>query len=99
MLCEVLASLQVFSTRCRQDLPNKLRLRLKLVAHSALTFDLFLFLQISGCIILGVSIYLKVSKDGNKVRLTVHYLMQMINMKICVKIFFTLTRAFPKNML
>ena len=34
-------------------------------------FHLFLFLQISGCIILGVSIYLKVSKDGNKVRLTV----------------------------
>lgn len=37
MLCEVLASLQVFSTRCHQDLPNKLRWSLLRILYLHLT--------------------------------------------------------------
>uniref|UniRef100_A0A3Q3VXE4 Uncharacterized protein n=1 Tax=Mola mola TaxID=94237 RepID=A0A3Q3VXE4_MOLML len=43
-------------------------------AHCTFCTDMSpLFLQISGCIILGVSIYLKVNKDGNVVRLKCYH--------------------------
>ena len=65
---------QLFSSRCRFSplegatvSPNKHRLH-----FSVFKLNIFspFWLQISGCIILGVSIYLKVSKDGNVVRST-----------------------------
>ena len=61
-------------------------------------------LQLSGCIILGVSIYLRVSKDGNLVRVSV-YLNECnfclhLNLKTLLFVpFFTLIGVFhPLNL-